>query len=507
MDELNKIKKAYRNGASINEIAIHYSRSWETIKKAVDASSEELENRGRRPNKKSKVVTAEVESAIDGYLTKEVHDRVKKKQRYSAAFIYKELKAKGIYRGSIRQFQDAVKKQREIRGQIQPKSYLPLEFPIGEVAQFDHGECDLFISGLRLQGYLFICSIPGATLRYCQVFPVKSSEAWGEFHERSYRFFGGVLPISIYDNDSVLVSEILGRERKQTRFSLALEEHYGIASRFCNPAAGNEKGSVENGVGYCRRNYMAGCPEFTDWNAVNNHLEQSCRETINTNRHYQTNRPLKDIFDEMAEKLAPLFVTHTWRRWAEARVDSYQIVHMDSHGYSVPECFVGSSVRIGTGIFTVEIQHKNQVIAHHSRQYGELKSSLNLDHYLDQLQRKPRALWDCQAVQQHSFSPELLEVWRRLQERYSERDANCKFVEILCLGRRYGSKSLLSASREALPLGIVEPEGLANIMHSFFLTASSSEEESLKERLHHIQFDSWTCDIDQYSQLTEGVLA
>lgn len=504
MDELNKIKKAYRNGVSINEIAIHYGRSWFTVKRIVDTPLEELENRGRRPNKKCKVVTPEVKAAIDAYLTKEVQLGVKKKQRYTAAFIYKELKANGIYKGSIRQIQGTVKELRKKRGQVKPKSYLPLEFPVGSIAQFDHGECDLIIDGRRVQGYLFVCSIPGAALRYCQVFPVKSSEAWGEFHERSYRFFGGVLPVSVYDNDSVLVKQILGSEREQTRFSHALEEHYQMSSRFCNPAAGNEKGSVENSVGYCRRNHLAGCPCFVEWNPANSHLEQSCQKAIDTDRHYRTGRPLMAIFDEMADQLDPLFVTHTWRRWSEARVDSYQLVHIDTHGYSVPERFVGSGVRVGVGVLDVEIFSDNVLVARHSRRFGEPGSSLCLDHYLDQLVRKPGALWDCQAVQQHSFSPELLEIWQRLQQRYPKKNANRKFIEILCLGRKYGSKNLVSATREALSLGTLEPEALENIIYSYLLDSPSTGENSIRQRLQHVKFDSWNCDVDQYSQLAGG---
>ena len=409
-----------------------------------------------------------------------------------------------MYKGSIRQLQDVVKRLREERGQIKPKSYLPLEFPLGSTVQVDHGECDLIIGNQRVKGYLFVSSIPGAVLRYCQVFPVKGSEAWSEFHERTYRFFGGVISMNVYDNDSVLVKQILGNERKQTRFSLALEEHYQMSSRFCNPAAGNEKGSVENGVGYCRRNYLAGCPNFADWGAANCHLEQSCRRFIDTHHHYRTNRPLREIFNEMMGRLNPLFVTHTWRRWVEAHVDSYQLVRVDMHSYSVPERFVGSNLRVGVGVFDVEIFCDHAVVARHYRRFGEAGSSLCLDHYLDQLTQKPGALWDCQAVQQHAFSPELLEIWRRLQQKNLDRNANRKFIKVLCLGRQYGTKSLVLAAREALSLGIVEPNVLENIIYTHLSNTSSSGEESLRERLPDVKFESWTCDVDQYSQLAGG---
>ena len=45
--------------------------------------------------------------------------------------------------------------------------------------------------GVRTKEYLFVASVPGQVLRYCQAFPIKATEAWGEFHERAFQFFGG----------------------------------------------------------------------------------------------------------------------------------------------------------------------------------------------------------------------------------------------------------------------------------------------------------------------------
>lgn len=44
--------------------------------------------------------------------------------------------------------------------------------------------------------------------------------------------------------DGIVESELFARFRT----------HLGFESRFCNPYSGNEKGSVENAVGYLRRN-------------------------------------------------------------------------------------------------------------------------------------------------------------------------------------------------------------------------------------------------------------
>jgi len=47
---------------------------------------------------------------------------------------------------------------------------------------------------------------------------------------------------------------------------------------FCNPNSGNEKGNVENKVGYLRRNYLVPIPEFTDIRDYNQFSLQTCHQ-------------------------------------------------------------------------------------------------------------------------------------------------------------------------------------------------------------------------------------
>jgi len=95
MDEINKIRKAFfTSGESKHKIAKRFNRSWDTVNRIVDASREKLEERGKRPNSLKKVATPEVVQAVDKYLEEEVQKKVKRKQRYRAKIIYKELSQK-----------------------------------------------------------------------------------------------------------------------------------------------------------------------------------------------------------------------------------------------------------------------------------------------------------------------------------------------------------------------------------------------------------------------------
>lgn len=505
MDEINKIRKLYLSGTiSKNEIAKKFNRSWETIDRILKMSQEELENRGKRPGRVPTVVTPEVIEAVEKYFIEEETKKVKKKQRYKTNTIYKELKEQGIYKGSLRRMHDIVKDLRRKHNQTKDASYLPLEFSLGSTLQVDHGEADIEINGIRYTGYLFVASVPGQALRYCQIFPTKASEAWGEFHERVFRFFGGVFAEIIYDNDSVLVAKVLGTERKRTNFSLCLEEHYGFLSKFCNVAAGNEKGSVENSVGYCRRNYLPGYPKFSNWNEINAFLEQACTETIRKEEHYKSKESLQSIFEKMQSELMTLLPVKKWYKRSEARVNSYQLVRVNKKEYSVPEKYVGTSVQIFLSVFDVTIFKDNEQIATHKRLYHE-ESSLNLEHYLDQLECKPSAFWDCKAVKRHAFNPKLLEMWDRLSNKHPKKHANQQFIQTLILGRKYGQKRLLEAVELALLYGAIDSAAVENIIRQIQTEQPFFDSEAVKTILSTETRCNWSFDLSVYTELCKGV--
>ena len=105
----------------------------------------------------------------------------------------------------------------------------------------------------------------------------------------------------------------------------------------------------------------------------------------------------------------PLPTQKIWRRYIDAKVDKCQLVTVDHHQYSVPERFVGSKVRVGLTPFKIEIFKEGEVIAVHERRYGK-GDSLSLDHYLDQLSRKPRAFSYAKAYKEREFDPKLIET-------------------------------------------------------------------------------------------------
>ena len=131
MDEVNKIrKKFFVKGETRGGIAKVCRRSWDTVNRIVNMDRKELENRGKRPQRQKTVMTDKVIKAINDLLDYEAAAGIKKKQRYTAYQIYKELSEQGVYLGSRRRMEEVVSKLRAERNQVKQPTFLPLEFPL-----------------------------------------------------------------------------------------------------------------------------------------------------------------------------------------------------------------------------------------------------------------------------------------------------------------------------------------------------------------------------------------
>ena len=97
-------------------------------------------------------------------------------------------------------------------------------------------------------------------------------------------------------------------------------------------------------------------------------------------------------------------------------VNRYQMVEVYDHFYSVPEKFVNRYVRVAISAFTITIYNKDELIYEHVRMFTPGMDSLVLDHYLDQLRKKPGALWDCKVTKGLLDDIALEAIWERLIE-------------------------------------------------------------------------------------------
>ena len=167
------------------------------------------------------------------------------KQRHTAKRIFERLRDEHGYTGCITQVRAPWRQARRHQKEV----FVPLSHPPGE-AQFDFGEATVVIAGERVKAALAVMTLPYSDAFFVSAYPRECTETFQAGHVAAFEFFGGVPTRTSYDNTSIAVTKVIGRERELTREFLRLESHFLFDHHFCRVARGNEKGHVETLVGY-----------------------------------------------------------------------------------------------------------------------------------------------------------------------------------------------------------------------------------------------------------------
>jgi hypothetical protein len=136
---------------------------------------------------------------------------------------------------------------------------------------------------------------------------------------------------------------------EQTDF-VHLKAHYSFKSTFCNPGQGNEKGLVENLVGWSRRNMFVPMPRVNSFEELNQLLLERCLEYQEHTIRGRT-RTVGQDFEIEKSKLTELPKRHMEPiRQVLAKVNTFATVRFEKNRYSIPVKYVGSEVTIKASV-------------------------------------------------------------------------------------------------------------------------------------------------------------
>ncbi|MDP6367940.1 MAG: IS21 family transposase, partial [Nitrospinota bacterium] len=173
-------------------------------------------------------------------------------------------------------------------------------------AQADFGEALAEIAGVEGKVSFFTFDLPHSDMGFVKAYPAERTEAFCDGHNAAFTFIGGVPHSILYDNTKIAVARILGDgKRQRTRAFSELQSHYLFKERFGRPGKPNDKGKVENLVGYVRRNFFVPIPRFESFEALNAHLEERCRKRwgARLRRHRES---IGERFERDRQVLLPL---------------------------------------------------------------------------------------------------------------------------------------------------------------------------------------------------------
>lgn len=221
-------------------------------------------------------------------------------------------------------------------------------FEPGEAFQFDWSHELVQMGGMPVKVKVAHIRLCHSRLFLTVAYPRETQEMVFDAHIQAFDYFGGVCRRGIYDNLKTVVNKILaGKERNFNSRFAQLCSHYLFEPVACSPAAGWEKGQVENQVGVVRRHFFTPRLKVKDFIELNSYLLERCLMWAKTQRHpTQAEQTVWDVYE--AERPYLLNLPPRFDGYAErpARVSPSSLVTFDRNRYSVNCCEVGRVVQL-----------------------------------------------------------------------------------------------------------------------------------------------------------------
>lgn len=441
-------------GRSRRSVCRDFDIHWDTLKKIL-GHTEPPGYRQNHPREKRKI--GPFLPVIEEILRQ---DRdVHRKQRHTAIRILHRLKSEHHYAGGYTAVKEVVRDWRAKSAEV----FVPLSHPPAE-AQVDFGQAEIFLKGESITVALFVMTLPYSDAIFCCVFPQECTEAFLDGHRRAFEYFGGVPQRISYDNSKIAVKKVLGkRARELTAEFLRLQSHYLFAHHFCLVRRANEKGHVENLLGFGRRNFLVPIPQVDTLERLNSQLESACREDLDRSLRGKGGSKAELLAEERGQLLPLPAERFEARRVRTAQANSLSLVRFHRNDYSVPTAYAHHPVTAVGGIEQVRILFADQVIATHPRHWGKHRVIFDPVHYLALLERKPGAFDMARPLEQWQL-PECFALLRRRLEHEWEAEGTRRFIKVLRLLESTTLRQLTDAVEHALSIGIDDDDAIRLIL-------------------------------------------
>jgi hypothetical protein len=261
----------------------------------------------------------------------------------------------------------------------------------GHQMQIDFGEKLVTVGAAVVRVYLFVAVLGYSRRLFTRASLSQRQDYWREGLAGAFRHFGGVTQTVLMDNAGALVA---GRDRDAgtARLHPAFEafcRDWAVEARVCQPYRARTKGKTESGVGYVKRNALAGLA-FASFSELQAHLERWMVEADGRVHGTTRERPCDRFAREERGALRPLPANPlpVRQRRISRRVATDCFVDVDTIRYSVPHTLVRRHVEVLVGDDDVTIFDGAAVVAQHRRSQ-EPHARVVIASHFDGLWRRP----------------------------------------------------------------------------------------------------------------------
>jgi transposase len=441
-----KIHSLSKEGLTTHQIAAAVALHVKTVQRWVNEESFAQ----RKTSKRS--------SLLDPYKATIV--RLLQQHEYSSVQVMQKIQEAG-YTGGATILKDYV---RVVRPPSKP-AFLMLSFDPGECGQVDWGSAGrVQVGNTQRRLSFFVMVLAYSRMMYVEFVLSEAQDQFLRCHERAFEYFGGVPKSVMIDNlKAGVLSHPLGEKAIFHPKYIDFANHYGFEISACNVRAPNEKGRVENGVGYVKKNFLNGLKRDC-FDAINPAARIWLDTIANPRIHGTTHKKPVEMFKEERPKLLPLTLRpYDVGSSRPITVNSQFRITFETNTYSVPAEYASKHVLLRTDPDTLRIYHEHNLIAEHIRTYDRRLDHLNPDHQRRLLQQKRKARDQQHLKHLMRLSPHADEYVRQLQHRRLNPAVHIR--KIIALSEIYGEKATARAIEDAIEFHAYSSEYIENILH------------------------------------------
>src|SRR5689334_20321200 len=207
------------------------------------------------------------------------------RERLTLVRLFEELRGLGYADGyaAVRRY---ARRWRKHHVAAAAAAYVPLTFAPGEAYQFDWSHEVVLLNGTTVTVKVAHLRLCHSRMFFVRAYPRETQEMVFDAHDRAFAFFKGACRRGLYDNMKTAVETVfVGKDRAYNRRFLQMCGHYLVEPTACTPAAGWEKGQVENQVGLVRERFFTPRLRFKSYEEMNGWLLDRCIAYAKAHRH------------------------------------------------------------------------------------------------------------------------------------------------------------------------------------------------------------------------------
>lgn len=380
---------------------------------------------------------------------------------YSAQQILQRLREEG-YSGGISLLRRYIHRIRPPRRPV----YLKLHFAPGECAQVDWGaQGTVAVGNTRRRLSFFVMVLAYSRQMFVEFTVSQTMEHFLSCHEHAFAAFGGVPSKIMVDNlKSAVLQRLAGAAPVFNPRYQDFARHYGFTIAPCNVARGNEKGRVESGVGYVKKNFLRGF-ELTEFGALSAAAQTWLDTIANVRIHGATQRRPADLLAQERPYLQPPnpHPYDTAQTLSCAASSQFRIT-LDTNHYSVPAAYAHRRLTVKAYPDRVCIYFEGQLIARHTRRYGRHEDIEDPDHAKALIAQRHRAREQRLMLRFLALSPDAQAYYDGLEQR--RLNARNHLRKILALAEIYSADLVARAISDGLAFQAFSAEYITNILEA-----------------------------------------